>query len=130
MVLKKTLIITCRRVGKTYGLYTKNTLECTLDLIPEARIIRHCYAAIGRGGDRYIGFELLPEDLMATMRKAVKPTWVMGLEVAGLELELPGGYYRKANPELHAWLYGWIRRFTALLESGRLKPHPLQVNRD
>ena len=66
---------------------------------------------------------------MATMRKAVKPTWVMGLEVAGLELELPGRYYRKANPELHARFHGWIKRFSALLESGKLKPHPIQVNR-
>ena len=71
--------------------YTKNTLEYALDIISEARIIRHCYAAIGRGGGRYIGFELLSEDLMATMRKVVKPTWAMGLGVAGLELELLGG---------------------------------------
>jgi len=48
--------------------------------------------------------------------------------VAGLELELPGGYYRKANPEVYAWLHGWIKSFAALLESGKLKPQPLQVN--
>ncbi|TWU70656.1 hypothetical protein ED733_001341 [Metarhizium rileyi] len=63
------------------------------------------------------------------MRKAVKPTWGMGLEMAGLELELPGGYYRKANPELHTWLHGWIKRFATLLEYGKLKPHPIRVNR-
>jgi hypothetical protein len=66
---------------------------------------------------------------MATMRKAVKAEWVMGLEVTGVELELPGEYYRKENPELHAWLHGWIRRFSALYETRRLKPHPIQVNR-
>ncbi|ORX97045.1 hypothetical protein BCR34DRAFT_607414 [Clohesyomyces aquaticus] len=115
--------------GDDIRAYTKNTLGYALDIITEARTIRQCYAAIGRGGGRYIAFELLPKDSMAAMRKAVKPTWVMGLEVAGLELELPGGYYRKANPELHAWLQGWIRRFAALLESRKLKPHPIQVNR-
>lgn len=115
--------------GEDMRAYTKNTLEYALDIITEAKTIRQCYTAIGRGGGRYIGFELLPEGLMSTMRKAVKPTWVMGLEVAGLELELPGGYYRKANPELHVWLHGWIKRFAALLESGNLKPHPIQVNR-
>jgi NADPH:quinone reductase-like Zn-dependent oxidoreductase len=114
--------------GQDIRAYTKNTLEYALDIITEARTIRQCYEAIGRGGGRYVGFELLPEDLMATMRKAVKPTWVMGLEVTGLELELPGGYYRKANPELHDWLHGWIKEFAALLESGRLKPHPIRVN--
>lgn len=38
---------------------------------------------------------------MATMLKTVKPTWAMGLEVTGLELELPGGFSRKAK-ELYA----------------------------
>ncbi|TQV90537.1 zinc binding enoyl reductase [Cordyceps javanica] len=85
--------------------YTENSLEYVLDIITEAKTIRQCYAAIGRGGGRYVGFELLPDELMATLRKSVEPTWVMGLEVAGLELELPGGYYRKANPELHDWLH-------------------------
>jgi hypothetical protein len=122
------LIVTHPRAGQDIRAYTKNTLDYSLDIITEARSIRQCYAAIGRGGGRYIGFELLPEDLMATMRKTVKPTWVMGLELAGLELELPGGYYRKANPELHTWLHHWIKRFSALLESGRLKPHPIQVH--
>jgi len=114
--------------GEDIRAYTKNSLEYALDIITEARSIRQCYAAIGRGGGRYIGFELLPDELMATMRKAVKPSWVMGLEVAGLELELPGGYYRKANPELHDWLHGWIKRFAALLDSKKLKPHPMQIN--
>lgn len=58
---------------------------------------------------------------------SIPGSWV--LEVTGVELELPGGYYWKANPELQAWLHEWIPRFAALLESGRLKPHPVQVNR-
>lgn len=60
---------------------------------------------------------------MATIRQAVKPTWVMDLEVAGLELELPGGCYHKANPELHAWLHEWIVCFAALLESRKFRLH-------
>jgi len=115
--------------GEEIRAYTKNSLEYALDIITEARTIRQCYAAIGRGGGRYVGFELLPEDLMATMRKTVKPTWVLGLEVIGEELDLPGGYYRKENPELHAWVQRWIRDFAALFEAGRLRPHPIQVNR-
>ncbi|KAJ5656198.1 hypothetical protein N7507_008148 [Penicillium longicatenatum] len=114
--------------GEDIRAYTKNTLECALDIITEARTIRHCYAAIGRGGGRYIGFELLPDGLMATMRKTVKPTWVLGLEVVGEELDLPGGYYRKENPELHAWIQVWIKQFVALYEAGKLKSHPMQVN--
>ncbi|KAB5550764.1 chaperonin 10-like protein [Coniochaeta sp. 2T2.1] len=114
--------------GEDIRTYTKNTLEDALDIITEARTLRQCYAAIGRGGGRYIGFELLPDDLIATMRKTVKPTWVLGLEVIGEELDLPGGYYRKENPELHAWVHTWIKHFVALYEAGKLKPHPIQVN--
>lgn len=114
--------------GEDIRAYTKNTLEDVLDIITEAQTIRHCYTAIGRGGGRYVGFELPPEDLMGTMRKAVKAEWVMGLEVTGLELELPGGYYRKENAELHTWLHEWIRGFSALYGTRKLKPHPIQVN--
>ena len=56
-------------------------------------------------------------------------SWVLGLEVNGEELDLPGGYYRKENPELHVWEQQWIRDFVGLFEDGRLRPHPIQVNR-
>nr|A0A7L9EZZ4.1 RecName: Full=Trans-enoyl reductase xenG; AltName: Full=Xenoacremones biosynthesis cluster protein G [Xenoacremonium sp. BF-2018a]QOJ72665.1 XenG [Xenoacremonium sp. BF-2018a] len=113
--------------GEDIRAYTNNTLEYALDIITEARTIRHCYAAIGRGGGRYCGFELLPEDLIATMRKSVKAEWVMGLEMTGLEIDLPGGYYRKANPELHTWFCDWKERYVALFGSGKTKTHPITV---
>ncbi|KAI3396957.1 hypothetical protein diail_11357 [Diaporthe ilicicola] len=114
--------------GQEIRAYTKNTLEYVLDVITEARTIRHCYAAIGRGGGQYVGFELMPDDLMATMRKTVKADWILGLEMTGLEIDLPGSYYRKENPELHAWFQGWIKRYAALFETGKLRTHPIQVN--
>ncbi len=115
--------------GEDIRAYTENALEYALDIITEARTIRQCYAAIGRGGGMYIGFELLPDDLIATMRKTVKADWVIGLEATGVELELPGGYHRDENPELHVWVHAWIKRFAALYEAGKVKPHPIQVNR-
>lgn len=115
--------------GEDIRAYTKNTLEYVLDIITEARTIRHCYAAIGRGGGKYVGFELLPDDLMATMRKTVKADWILGLEMTGLEIDLPGAYYRKENPELHVWFQELIKRYAALYERGKLKTHPIQVNK-
>ncbi|KAL8313573.1 hypothetical protein RB597_006165 [Gaeumannomyces tritici] len=85
--------------------YTKNSLEYALDIITKARTICQYYAAIGRRSGRYVGFKLLPNDLIAAMRKTVQANWVIGLEATGLGLELPGGYYRKENPELYAWIY-------------------------
>lgn len=114
--------------GEDIRAYTGNSLEYALDIITEAKTIRHCYAAIGRGGGRYCGFELLPDDLIATMRRSVKAEWVNGLEMTGLEIDLPGGYYRKANPELHAWFAELIKRYSALIAQGKLRAHPIQVN--
>ncbi|KAK0513951.1 hypothetical protein JMJ35_003673 [Cladonia borealis] len=114
--------------GEDIRAYTDNSLEYVLDITTEARTIRHCYSAIGRGGGKYCGFELLPDDLIATMRKSVKADWVMGLEMTGLEIDLPGGYYRQANPELHAWFCVWIKRYAALFAAGKVRPHPIKVN--
>jgi NADPH:quinone reductase-like Zn-dependent oxidoreductase len=115
--------------GEDIRAYTKNTLSYALDIITEARTIRQCYAAIGRGGGRYCGFELLPEDLIATMRKSIKADWAMGLEMTGLEIALPGGYYRKENPELHVWFAELLKRHSIWLGAGLIKPHPITVNK-
>jgi NADPH:quinone reductase-like Zn-dependent oxidoreductase len=113
--------------GEDIRKYTKNSLEYALDVITEARTIRHCYAAIGRGGGQYCGFELLPDELIATMRKSVQADWVMGLEMTGLEIDLPGGYYRKANPALHEWFIDLIKRYSLLFADGKVKPHPIKI---
>lgn len=52
----------------------------------------------------------------------------MGLEMTGLEIDLPGGYYRQANPELHAWFCVLIQRYAALLAAGKIRTHPIKVN--
>jgi NADPH:quinone reductase-like Zn-dependent oxidoreductase len=114
--------------GEEIRNYTKNTLQYVLDIITEARTLRHCYTAIGRGGGRYIGFELIPEDLIAGMRKTVKADWVLGIEMSGGEIALPGGYYRKPNPELRAWCCEWFKRCEALIHAGKLRSHPVKLN--
>jgi len=114
--------------GEDIRAYTKNSLEYVLDIITEAKTIRQSYAAIGRGGGKYVGFELLPQELIATMRKAVKSDWVMGVEMTGVEIKLPGEYYRAESPELRAWGCAWIRRFEALYNAGKIRPHPIKLN--
>ena len=114
--------------GEEIRAYTNNALEYVLDIITEAKTIRQSYAAIGRGGGRYVGFELLPKELISSMRKAVKSDWVMGVEMTGVEIKLPGEYYRKENPELRAWGCAWIRRFEALFAAGKIRPHPVKTN--
>lgn len=60
--------------GEGIRAYTKNNLEYVLGIITGARTIRHCYAAIGRGGGKYCGFELLPDELLATFESLSRRT--------------------------------------------------------
>jgi len=121
---EKALIITRRRVGRRYGhtlrIHLSTRWTSSRNREPSASATRPS----GVGAGRYTGFELLPEDLIATMRKTVKADWVMGLEATGVQLELPGGYYRKENPELHAWIHAWIKRFAALYKAGKINHTP------
>jgi hypothetical protein len=62
------------------------------------------------------------------MRKTVKAEWVLGLQMTGREVNLPGGKYRKENPDLGVWGREWIKRFEVLFAAGKLKPHPVNAN--
>lgn len=79
--------------------YTKNTLQYAIDIIAEVKSIRLCYTAIGCAGGRYVGFELVPEDLVKDMRKTIKPDWVLGTTMSGNEIAIGGGYGSEPNPE-------------------------------
>jgi NADPH:quinone reductase-like Zn-dependent oxidoreductase len=114
--------------GEDMRAYANNTLEYVLDIITEARTIHHCYTAIGRGGARYVDFELLPDELIATMRKTAKAGWVLGLEMTEREINLPGRYYRKENPDLEVWGREWIKRLEVIFTAGKLRPHPVSAN--
>ncbi|KAL9122906.1 MAG: hypothetical protein Q9187_000536 [Circinaria calcarea] len=107
--------------------YTKNTLQYVIDIITEAKTLRLCFAAIGRAGGRYVGFELIPDDLIAGMRKTVKATWVLGITMSGSEIALGGGYGSKPNPELREFGCEWFKRFEVLASAGKIKAHPPNV---
>ena len=109
--------------------YTKNTLQYVIDIITEVKTIRLCYAAIGRAGGRYVGFELIPEELVRDMRKTVKPDWVLGIRMSGLKIAIGGGYGSDPDPELRVWGCEWFRRVETLIHAGKIRPHPLSLQR-
>ncbi|KAI8945068.1 hypothetical protein F4801DRAFT_150263 [Xylaria longipes] len=45
---------TCAQDIRTY---TSDKLKYVMDIIAEARTLKLCYAAIGRAGGRYVGFD-------------------------------------------------------------------------
>ncbi|KAI1126745.1 putative zinc-binding dehydrogenase family oxidoreductase [Nemania abortiva] len=97
--------------------YTSDKLKYVIDIIAEAKTLKLCYAAIGRAGGRYVGFELIPEEL-ASLRKTVKASWVLGIRMAGAEMALGKGYGHPANAEL---VGDWVR-------DGKIKAHPQVVH--
>ncbi|KAL8908396.1 MAG: hypothetical protein Q9207_000815 [Kuettlingeria erythrocarpa] len=107
--------------------YTKNTLQYAIDIIAEVKSVRLCYMAIGRAGGRYIGFELVPDDLVKDMRRTVKPDWVLGITMSGNEIAIGGGYGSKPNPELRAFGCEWFLMVEALIHAGKIRPHPIKL---
>lgn len=107
--------------------YTKNTLQYAIDIIAEVKSIRLCYMAIGRAGGRYVGFELVPEDLVKDMRQTVKPGWVLGITMSGNEIAIGGGYGSKPDSELRAFGCECFLRVEALIHAGKIRPHPIKL---
>jgi NADPH:quinone reductase-like Zn-dependent oxidoreductase len=113
--------------GQEIRAYTKNSLQYAFDIITEAKSIAHCYAAIGCEGDKYVGFDVLPTKLIESLRKTVKAGWVLGLEMSGKRIALPGEYYREPNPALLQWGVDWFPRIGNLIAARKLKSHPVRV---
>ncbi|KAH6683992.1 putative zinc-binding dehydrogenase family oxidoreductase [Halenospora varia] len=105
--------------------YTKNALRYVLDVITEAKTMKHCYAAIGRAGGKYTCLENYPEHLHT--RRTVKPELVMGIAILGKRIALDHGYGSDANPELREFGIAWYQTLQRLLDEGKLKAHPIRV---
>lgn len=112
-------------VAEQIKAYTKNSLWYVLDVITEAKTMKHCYAAIGRAGGKYTCLEAYPEHLAT--RRTVKPELVMGIAILGKEIALDHGYGSGANPELKDFGVAWYRTLQKLLDDGKIKSHPIKV---
>lgn len=98
-----------------------------MDIIADTHSIRVSYAAIGRAGGPYVGFELVPEELTSSLRKVVTPSWVLGIRMFGSKVDLDRGYGAEADPELRAWGCTLFQRMERLLHEGSIRPHRVKV---
>ncbi|KAM0276943.1 hypothetical protein ACHAQH_006228 [Verticillium albo-atrum] len=105
--------------------YTQNTCKYALDCITDSNTMELCYGAIGRAGGHYCGLEPYPE--RQHTRKAVSPDWIMGLTIFGERVALEGAYGRPEIPEDRRFGVAWFKSLQALLNEGRIRPHPLMV---
>lgn len=108
---------------------TGGRLGHVLDCIVDPESVACSYASIGRVGGRYAGLERCPDEVRAraTQRRAVRAEFVMGLEVFGKKVALPGEYGRPASDEKYKKAVRHFRMFQRLLDEGKLKAHPVQI---
>ncbi|KAH8590068.1 chaperonin 10-like protein [Bisporella sp. PMI_857] len=105
--------------------YTKNSLEYIIDPMAEAQTTQLCYAAMGRAGGKYCTLEAYNEELCT--RKVVKPQLVMGMSIFGKKVALNYGYERDADAESRMFGIAWCKEVQELLDSRKLKTHPVQA---
>ncbi len=104
---------------------TKNNLGFALDCVSTVESTTFCYAALGRGGGRYTALDPVPEH--AHTRKAVKADWVLGPSIFGEEINWPAPYAREGSPEAVAFASKLFAVLQKLLDTGKLRNHPLRV---
>ncbi len=106
--------------------YTHNALWHVLDCISDKQSAQVCYAAVGRAGGQYVCLELQPPEALAS-RKAVTSEFLMGYDMFGKRIALPGEYGREANEERHVSWRKWCVEMSRLLAEDKIKSHPIKV---
>ncbi|KAH7043961.1 chaperonin 10-like protein [Macrophomina phaseolina] len=105
---------------------TKSNLKYALDCITTKDSIAICYAALGRAGGRYTALDPYWEATAAT-RKTVKANWTLGITMLGKDIAWPAPYGRPGSEDARAFGAKWAGELQALLESGKMRPHPLRA---
>lgn len=98
-----------------------------LDCITDVSTMRHCYAALGPGGGRYMGLNPIP--IRAHTRRDVKADYILVYTMFGKALDWPRPFARPARPRDRAFADEWYRGTQTLLDnpSGVLRPHPVDA---
>lgn len=112
--------------GADIRAYTENTLWYALDCISDKQSAEICYAALGRAGGKYVCLEAQDTGSLAS-RKAIRPEFLMGYDMFGKGVVLPGAYAREPDAERHALSSIWFATLERLLKEDRIQFHPIKV---
>lgn len=101
-----------------------------LDCITDAESAAICYSAIARTGGTYACLEECPAAWRS--RRTVKVKEVMGFQVLGIGLDLGASttYTRPGDQKLLKIGIQWAVEIQTLMETGKVKPHPLRELRN
>ncbi|KAK7394044.1 hypothetical protein QQX98_013175 [Neonectria punicea] len=105
--------------------HTRGELRHALACITDEASIACCEASIGPSGGRLVLLEDF-EDEWKT-RDDVTVDFILALEAFGHEVQLPGEYWRAANPEKHDMAVRCFATIQTLLDRGRIRAHPTEV---
>ncbi|KAJ5318337.1 hypothetical protein N7476_004757 [Penicillium atrosanguineum] len=102
--------------------HTSGSLRNALDCISTPESVNCCFTALGRIGARYAGLDFIPDEWRT--RKAVKVHMPLTYALHGHEILFEGPYHRDADPSMLELGSRWRDEVQALVDSGRLRPHP------
>ncbi|PGH17242.1 hypothetical protein AJ80_04884 [Polytolypa hystricis UAMH7299] len=105
---------------------TKSNLRYALDCITTKESIGICYAAIGRAGGAYTALDPYWEATAST-RAAIKANWTLGITMLGKDITWPEPYGRPGSERIRAFGAEWATSLQELLDSGKIRPHPLRA---
>lgn len=107
----------------------KKPIRRILDCITDLESVAICYGAMARIGGKYACLEECPEGWRT--RRTIRVKEVMGFQILGVDLNLgASAYTRPANKKLMEIGMQWAGEMQLLMESGRIKPHPLHELRN
>lgn len=105
---------------------TKNSMKFAFDCITTEASTKICYDAIGRVGGKYVA--LNPYSESATTRKVIRPDWILATIIIGEGSAWPEPYRREPDPEIRKVAKATYSSVQGLLDDGKLKAHPIEIN--
>ena len=116
---------TCAQDIKTY---TKSSLALVIDCVATVQAATLCYAAMGRGGGRYVSLEKFP-DSVAHTRRAIRASWVMGPLMLGARISAGTSsvYSLEPSADVRNFARVWFALVESMLSRGIIQPHPISL---
>jgi len=97
-----------------------------VDPFSDLRTLALCDEAMGRAGGKYVALESYLET-SEKKAKLIERELVMGQMILGRAIRLTDGYGKPEDAETGAWGIGCYKSIQRLVDTRKLKPHPLKI---
>ncbi|KAI9163196.1 alcohol dehydrogenase GroES-like domain-containing protein [Paramyrothecium foliicola] len=105
--------------------YTKGNLRYALDCITTVESTALCYAAIGRGGGKYVSLDPWQEHVAS--RKVVTADFTVGPRIFGEGCTWPEPYRSDPSEDMRVFGISVWETVEKLIQDNKLQHHPLRV---